>query len=202
MLKNPIGLKKAGYATNPRYPEILIRFIEENNLQQYDSETIFVASNTDKEPKYEIFNEPVQKNNATIILKTPEFIKFSIYVINGSKAIYAPEGTSLLAIASKHKIHLSKLLEMNDLKKDGLLKRDQFVFLERKSSQGENEIYTVEEGETIYDIAQKNGILLQSILIYNKLEEDDQLFPGKKLYLKKPTIAIGKFISHDLKNNI
>jgi flagellum-specific peptidoglycan hydrolase FlgJ len=29
------GLKKAGYATNPRYPDILIRNIEENNLQQY-----------------------------------------------------------------------------------------------------------------------------------------------------------------------
>src|SRR5687768_17193708 len=29
------GLKKAGYATNPKYPEMLIRHIEENNLQQY-----------------------------------------------------------------------------------------------------------------------------------------------------------------------
>ena len=26
------GLKKAGYATNPRYPEILIKNIEDNNL--------------------------------------------------------------------------------------------------------------------------------------------------------------------------
>lgn len=29
------GLKKAGYATNPNYPKILIKHIEENNLQQY-----------------------------------------------------------------------------------------------------------------------------------------------------------------------
>lgn len=29
------GLKKAGYATNPRYPDILIRNIEQYNLQQY-----------------------------------------------------------------------------------------------------------------------------------------------------------------------
>ena len=29
------GLLKAGYATNPRYPEILIKNIETNNLQQY-----------------------------------------------------------------------------------------------------------------------------------------------------------------------
>src|SRR5690554_5416321 len=30
------GLKKAGYATNPRYPQLLIKIIEENNLHQYD----------------------------------------------------------------------------------------------------------------------------------------------------------------------
>ncbi len=30
------GLKKAGYATNPNYPKLLIKIIEENNLHQYD----------------------------------------------------------------------------------------------------------------------------------------------------------------------
>jgi flagellum-specific peptidoglycan hydrolase FlgJ len=30
------GLKKAGYATNPNYPQLLINFIEKHNLQQYD----------------------------------------------------------------------------------------------------------------------------------------------------------------------
>src|SRR6185369_16457883 len=29
------GLKKAGYATNPQYPQILIKNIEQYNLQQY-----------------------------------------------------------------------------------------------------------------------------------------------------------------------
>lgn len=29
------GLKKAGYATNPKYPQILIRLVEEYNLQEY-----------------------------------------------------------------------------------------------------------------------------------------------------------------------
>ena len=31
-----IGLRKAGYATNPAYASIVIKHIEENNLQQYD----------------------------------------------------------------------------------------------------------------------------------------------------------------------
>jgi len=29
------GLKKAGYATNPRYPDLLIKYIEQYELQQY-----------------------------------------------------------------------------------------------------------------------------------------------------------------------
>ena len=33
------GLKKAGYATNPNYPELLIKIIEDNQLQQYDKPT-------------------------------------------------------------------------------------------------------------------------------------------------------------------
>jgi hypothetical protein len=31
------GLKKGGYATNPKYPEMLINIIEKYNLDQYDS---------------------------------------------------------------------------------------------------------------------------------------------------------------------
>ena len=33
------GLKKAGYATNPKYAELLIKIIEDNQLQQYDKPT-------------------------------------------------------------------------------------------------------------------------------------------------------------------
>ncbi len=32
------GLRKAGYATNPKYPDILIKNIEDNNLEQYTLE--------------------------------------------------------------------------------------------------------------------------------------------------------------------
>ena len=39
------GLKKAGYATNPKYAELLIKIIEDNQLHQYDkaSDAPFVA---------------------------------------------------------------------------------------------------------------------------------------------------------------
>lgn len=184
------GLKQAGYATNPRYAEMLIRFIETNNLQQYDTAEVFLASATDQEPSYAVFKEEVLQNKPQVTVKTPEYFAFSAHVVNGSKAIFVPEGTSLLAIATRLKIHLSKLLEINDLKKDGLLEKGQFIFLEKKASQGEKDFHIVEEGETVYDVAQKNGVLLQSILVYNKLKENDPLKAGKKLFLKQPSNSV------------
>ncbi|MDB5251979.1 MAG: LysM peptidoglycan-binding protein [Flaviaesturariibacter sp.] len=56
------GLKKAGYATNPKYPQILIRLIKEYDLQQYtmmglngkpatDAPVVTVASTQSNEAK-------------------------------------------------------------------------------------------------------------------------------------------------------
>ena len=77
--------------------------------------------------------------------------------------------------------------------KDGLLKEDQYVFLEKKSKTGETEYYTVRPGETLYSIAQKNGITLQSLFNYNTIGIGDKLEPGTKLLLKPGSaVAAGK----------
>lgn len=187
------GLKQAGYATNPRYPEMLIRFIEANNLQQFDSAEYFVAFTADEESAHspEVIHQPVkQMENKKSTNALPIYLSFSNHVVNGSKALFVHKGTSLLAIATKQKIHLSKLLELNDLKKDGLLDKSQFIFLEKKSAQGQNDFYVAEAGETLYDIAQKNGVLLQSLLSYNNLAETISILEGKRIYLKQPSTAL------------
>src|SRR5664279_4990777 len=50
------GLRKAGYATNPRYPAILIKNIEDNHLEQYtleaaDEVPVFDASKYTDDPE-------------------------------------------------------------------------------------------------------------------------------------------------------
>lgn len=193
------GLKQAGYATNPRYPEILIRFIEANELQQFDSAAYLVAYTADEKPGDVAFHQPESEHGFVKSTKTsPAFLPFSNHVVNGSKALFVYEGTSLLAIATKQKIHLSKLLEMNDLKKDGILDKDQFIFLEKKAAQGQNDFYIAEVGETLYDIAQKNGVLLQSLLSYNKIEETTSIQTGTRILMKEPSIALLPTSARDL----
>lgn len=179
------GLRKAGYATNPKYPDILIKNIETNHLEQYSLEAagdvpVFDASKYTDDP---------EDNSSLVAENTPLQDAYpgtgtTKLTVNGSRALFVSKGTSLLAIATQNNINLSKLLGINDLTKDGLLEKDQFVFLEKKQKEGNRDFCIVAPDETLYDIAQKNGVLLQSLYNYNQLNSSDNLIAGTKVFLK------------------
>ncbi len=185
------GLKKAGYATNPRYPDILIKNIEENNLQQYtmvavNDVPVFDASKYTSDPEDKAFAELIKGKGAAdnLPVAAGTSIPKEKIDINGSKAVYETKGRSLLAIATENNINLNKLLEFNDREKDGLLEEDQFIFLEKKSKEGEKDFYIVQSNESLYDVAQKNGIRLQNLYEYNNLKGDEKIFAGSRLNLR------------------
>lgn len=172
------GLRKAGYATNPRYPEILIKNIEDNNLEQYTMDAIADVPHFDAS-KYQ--DDPVSNTTA---LSDSDMEQQMNLTINGSKALYVPKGTSLLAIATENNINLSKLLSINELYTDGILDKGQYIFLEKKQKEGAKGFCIAEPGETLYDIAQKNGVLLQSLYNFNQLTPDDYIVAGSKIFLQ------------------
>ena len=68
--------------------------------------------------------------------------------------------------------------------KDGdVAAKDGLLFLQRKRKTGNNETHIVAAGETLYDIAQAEGIRLESLLEYNFLTYGVQVEAGEKLYL-------------------
>jgi LysM repeat protein len=183
------GLKKAGYATNPAYPQILIKNIEQYNLQQYTLEgasevPVFDKSKytDDKEESETSTALPVNDSGNTPVGESGNSKSKSLF--NGLKAVYAPAGTSLLAIATDHHIDLVKLLEYNDMKEDGLLKEDGWIFLERKASKSNRDFYITQKEETINEIAQENAMQLSYLLSYNNLQEGQLVKPGTKILLK------------------
>ena len=185
------GLKKAGYATNPRYPEILIKHIETYNLEQYTLAAIgevpvFDASKYKNDP--EIKSSDVAANEAMLVsdILNPA----TKLTINGSRALLVPKGTSLLAVATENNVGLSRLLQMNDLKKDGLLEKEQFIFLEKKQKEGNRNFCIAEPDESLYDLAQKNGILLQSLCEYNNLLPDESIVAGTKIFLRPQVMSV------------
>lgn len=182
------GLRKAGYATNPKYPEILIKNIEQYNLQQYSleagSDVPKIA--TPEENRAAAADEASTQNaqpTSNSNVEVSANLHSALQSINGHKCYVAKKGTSLLAIATAYEIDLSKLLEYNDLETDGILSADQLIFLQRKSKTGEKDYYLVQHQETLYDIAQKNGIQLKYLLAYNQLSDKATVQSGSKLYL-------------------
>lgn len=189
------GLKKAGYATNPRYPEILIRHIEKYNLEQYDLfDAREIPADIAKVKPDPITISPVQLEKE-IAKEEVSITPNSKMVINGSKAIFVAEGTSLLAIATRNNIKLSKLLEMNDLTKDGLLEKAGVIFLEKKKKEGNRNLTVVQSGQTLHDISQNYGIILKNLCEYNHLEEDAELSSGTQLFLRPQQEASQKITS-------
>jgi LysM repeat protein len=182
------GLKKAGYATNPQYPAILIKNIEQYNLQQY---TLVAAADA---PKFDAsqFKDDAKEEEKIVAESDAAAtstldVSNTVVKINGTKCILANKGTSLLVIATKNNIALSKLLEFNELAEDGILAKDQYIFLQKKEKIGDRDFYITQKNETAFDAAQKNGIQLQYLLNYNKLTESKVLPTGTKLWLKPTT---------------
>ncbi len=184
-----VGLRRAGYATNPKYPDILINNIEKNNLEQYtlmavNDVPVFDASKYKDDPEDKSVNEVLQSTGQNATAENTNASSTASLTVNGKKALFVNKGTSLLAVATAHDINLRKLLEYNDMDKDGLLDKDQIIFLEKKQKEGTRDYYIAGNGENLYDIAQKNGILLQSLYDFNNLSAADNIYAGTKILLK------------------
>jgi LysM repeat protein len=201
-----IGLKKAGYATNPRYPDILIKNIEQYNLQQYTLAAVGEVPNFDaskyQDDSVEVVTPP-SPGDLNIGTVTQEGVKEDdnsqldapdkkIY-INTTKCVLVKKGVSLLVVATKNDINLNKMLEFNELAEDGILGKDQYIYLQKKPKTGDHEYHIVQPGETLYDVAQKNGIQLQYLLEYNQLDNSvTTVAEGTKLFLRPGKAPAGK----------
>ena len=176
------GLKRAGYATNPQYPQIVISNIEKYNLHQYDNLTIEEIDNL---AVNKIINDvkPIKENAIVDFSVVENSIKLK-NKINGLKALMAPKGISLLVIASKANIDLVKLLEYNDLVTDGLLNDEQVIYLEKKPKQGNRDFYTALQNESLYDISQNNAVQLKYLSQLNNMNENQTVQKGTKIKLR------------------
>ena len=176
------GLKKAGYATNPKYPQILIKLIRDYRLDDY---TLVALGR-------KVMVDGDQTVAGTSTISTPannsgNKYPIGIFKINSTNVIFAVKGISYLAVAEKHRVPLSLLFEFNDMLETEVVETDRLVFLQRKRKEGSTEFHTVQRGETLYDIAQSEGIRLESLISYNYLKEGVEPAPGRSLNLQSGT---------------
>jgi len=152
------GLKKAGYATNNKYPELLIKIIEENKLYQFDSKKI------DK-------NLMSGKRN---IYMHPNKIK---YVISKNQETYK-------TIAKSLNIKLKQILKYNDDNNQSVLNVGTKVFIQPKRNRSKQRIHVVNNGEDLRTISQTYGVKMKSLKKRNQLILKNSLNNGDKLRLR------------------
>ncbi len=178
------GLKAAGYATNPKYADMLIKIIEEEQLYQYDHK---VKHPSGHKPHITITPEPsISANTKSSASSSFNYLKRE-EMKNGITCIEIKEGDSFESIARYYGIKLKKLLQYND-KKESSAEIGQYVYLKRKkakAARGYN-FHRVKQGETLYQISQMYGVRLKSLVKFNYINSNTPLEEGEKIYLRSP----------------
>jgi hypothetical protein len=179
------GLSKAGYATNPRYPELLIRIIERNELYLYDQlamgkKQIAKAKSTLGETHVFV---PPSPESFEVIENTDK--GRTIYTNNDRKLIFARQDDSFASLAEEFSIFSWQIVKYNELDKSDELVEGQMLYLQKKRRRSRTyESHTVSVGETMYGISQLYGIRLKVLQRKNNLPEGVQPMAGTTIKLK------------------
>ncbi|MDY0075771.1 MAG: glucosaminidase domain-containing protein [Bacteroidales bacterium] len=169
------GLSKAGYATNPRYPELLIRIIERYDLAKYDKQALSGKRKIDKavktaEPAVKVTETPPEKSDFKVVDKS-ESGRF-IHENNRVKLVFAKKGDQISSLAKEFNMYSWQFIKYNDLPKNAELKAGQLVYLHKKKRKSkEFHYHSLRPGESLWDVSQLYGIRLKRIYKMNDFKE-------------------------------
>lgn len=149
------GLKSCGYATNPAYAESLITIIENYRLYAYDTSARRAA--------------PSRRT-----LSGPFFATHPVRRMNGLYYIVCQKGDRLETIARESGVKRKKLLKYNELPKGYEVGEGDIIYFDKKKSKADKQYkrrpHVVRSGESLYDISQRYGIRLRSLVKRNDID--------------------------------
>lgn len=176
------GLKACGYATNPRYADLLIHIIELYNLYQFD---------TMKPGKHTEASEYLEHKVATesTVKEVKNFYDtHMVYTANGNYFIIMRKNDTLAGVSIETGISERRLRKYNDLPDDRNVTTGDIIYLEAKKSKADKQYagipHVVEKGQSMYDIAQLYGIKLKSLYKLNALSPDYVPQIGDKIWVR------------------
>lgn len=174
------GLKRAGYATNPSYPQLLIKIIEEHQLYKYDSPGFVLPpppSILEQEREYIV---PAGTSLYQISLSRKIFEK------NDIPYIVSAEGESWESIADEFNLFTRELQRFNDAERGSILEPGSIVYLKAKRRKAEPMLtsHVVEVGETVHSLSQRYGVKASSLRKMNKIKAGEEPLTGTILKLR------------------
>jgi len=207
-----IGLKKAGYATNPEYANILIRLIETNKLYLFDDSTSFQkkeiaqdVSNSQTKMGSSVtdvreFDKSLKVNSEGRIIfrksykfPLPADFKYlytsdegrKVYENNGVPFIFVQKGDTWYSIAREFSIFIYQVYKQNDLLESDIITPGQMLYLEPKKKKNTDRIYITKSTDSMYSVSQEKGVRLVQLYKYNKLKSGEEPLSGFQLKLTR-----------------
>lgn len=188
------GLKKAGYATAPRYAEALIKIIDDYKLYAINGgaklrpgKTVEIVTYKDVvKPIFEeediIADDEVTEEEPSIV----EVINYDVSDINDIHCTVIQPGENLSSVSRKYDISQSDLLAYNELATAKQAKEGDIIFLDKKKKKysGPQDLYIAKGDESLHDVSQLFGIQLRQLAKLNNMSEYILLDKGTKIYLK------------------
>ncbi len=191
------GLKKAGYATDPKYPALLIRKIEDYGLHTFDTggktgslpvkQPAVINTQTDS------VTVPVQVQQQDQVAVTQQLPVKNVSIgtvqmemNNNVQYIIVRENDTYKSLAEKYMLLSWEIVRYNDLAPGAPLQPGQVLYLQPKRNKAEAgfNLHTVLPGETMYSISQKYAVKLSSLYKMNLMEEGTECATGQKLRLR------------------
>jgi len=170
------GLKQTGYATNPKYADLLIRIIEENELNKYDE----VVKLKDTELAVTVDKVDMKQD-------VPEVLSIRSVKVssNNIKYVIAAKGDSPASIAKKNEMGVWQILKYNDLDKSDPVMEGDIIYLQPKRNYASADLHIVKSGETLHSISQEQGVKIKRLLKMNDLSPNYTPKAGEKLKLRE-----------------
>jgi len=198
------GLSKAGYATDPAYPNKLITLIETYQLYLLDNGKDLQQSNVtpvvittpaptgnNNEPKKEekpteekVDNTSAAKPVATGKVISTKIRSYNVIEINDVRCIQLTQDDNFKNISKATNISVERLCYMNDIPEPRQLEAGEYIYLSYKRSTGSAASHTVKAGESMHSISQQYGIRLASLYRLNNLVYGTPCYVGQTLKLR------------------
>lgn len=173
------GLKKAGYATNPKYPDLLIEVIEQNYLDIYDRnpEQFLLRDGSDPYDKKKELREKERKEEERREAEKREL---------------------------KRKEQEKRELQRQEQERKEKLEKQEKQRKESKkdNAKGSDKIngvkyFVVKQGDTFYGLSKRAGISVEKLKSYNDFSSNYVLKAGEKVFIQ-PKKKLGATAHHKI----
>lgn len=173
------GLKKAGYATNPRYPQILIKLIEEWDLQEFTYIALGKADDYYKDHPYLVKQDQDKSKVASMEAINPPVLT------NGMPTTIRADQKKLNSPSANIVASVQRLFDKPAKKDSTTISNNVISYPEGEFQINRTKVIYAKAGTSLLSIAEQYKMPLAWLVEFNDLEDENVLAEDQLVFLQR-----------------